>query len=92
MVNLFLKTVRAALILKQLGLEPLENCINHLMDEKGQQFYIPNFCINDPYFEKQIKVDNSLNVKDKILKVDNHILIFFSIYIHYYIDFCYRFI
>jgi hypothetical protein len=32
-------------------------------------YFIPNFCINDPFFEKQIKEDNSLNIKDKILKV-----------------------
>ena len=44
-----------------------------MIDEKGQHFYIPNFCINDPFFEKQIKLDNSLNIKDKTLKVDNYI-------------------
>ena len=69
MVIYLLKIVRATLILKQLSLEPSQNCINHLVDEKGAHYYIPNFCINDPYFEKQIKEDTVLNHKEKILKV-----------------------
>ena len=40
--------------MKQLNLEPVNNCINHLIDEKGNHYYIPNYCINDPYFEKTI--------------------------------------
>jgi hypothetical protein len=38
------------------------------MDENGNQYYVPNFCINDPYFEKEFnetKVENA----DKMVKV-----------------------
>lgn len=33
---------------------PLDNCVNALQDENQNVYLIPNFCINDPYFEKEI--------------------------------------
>ena len=31
-----------------------EGCINNCIDPNGVVYHIPNFCINDPYFEKEI--------------------------------------
>lgn len=46
--------VRANTYLHQFQLKTANGCINHLIDEKGNHFYIPNYCINDPYFEKEL--------------------------------------
>ena len=40
-----------------------EGCINHIRDNAGKDYYIPNFCINDPYFEKKLEEQNQ-DVKD----------------------------
>lgn len=53
-----------------MNLEPVNNCINHLIDEKGNHYYIPNYCINDPYFEKLIlKEDVAGTSAENTLKV-----------------------
>jgi hypothetical protein len=46
--------IRSGNVLATIGLEPQNNCINVLKDKKGKIYKIPNFCINDPYFEKII--------------------------------------
>jgi hypothetical protein len=35
----------------------INGCINYLRDEMGNCYYIPNFCINDPFFEKQFTIN-----------------------------------
>lgn len=35
----------------------VNDCINHLIDGNGYEYYIPNYCINDPYFEKELNQD-----------------------------------
>lgn len=27
-------------------------CINYIVDSEGLEYHIPNWCINDPYYEK----------------------------------------
>lgn len=36
-----------------------ENCINHLVDTNGNEYYVPNYCINDPFFEKELCKENT---------------------------------
>ena len=47
---------RTNLYLAQSGLKPFDDCVNHLVDEEGEHYYIPNFCINEPYYEKDLNV------------------------------------
>jgi hypothetical protein len=35
-------------------MKTINGCINQVKDENGKVYHIPNFCINDPYFEKII--------------------------------------
>jgi hypothetical protein len=58
---------RSSLLLKEYNIKPVNGCINHLVDSKGNYYKIPNYCINDPYFEKIIVDEN--NVKEEKIKV-----------------------
>ena len=60
--------VRSANLLKQLQLTPLKGCINCTQDQDGKFYYVPNFCINDPFLEKQLKSTDKLK-EIKNLKV-----------------------
>ena len=64
--------VRALTAVNQLGLKPVNDCINHLVDKKGEHFYLPNFLINDPYYEKTLI--SSSDLKD----YENKISIFIN--------------
>lgn len=55
------------MILEEYHLTTAEGCINHIIDEEGNHYYIPNYCINDPYFEKELKVD--ANVEERTLRL-----------------------
>lgn len=46
--------IRAYNILNTHGLRTTNGCIDSLIDKKGKMYKIPNFCVNDPYFEKVI--------------------------------------
>ena len=59
---------RANVLLEEYNLTTYEGCINHIVDKKGQHYIIPNYCINDPYFEKEYKIKD--NVVKKNLKVN----------------------
>jgi len=59
--------VRAENIIKAIGLKPLNGCINELLDNSGKIYRVPNFCINDPYFEKIININNTENVPKMII-------------------------
>lgn len=50
--------VRCTNLLKSLNLTCLSGCVNKLVDQNSHIYKIPNFCINDPYFEKIIKSDS----------------------------------
>ena len=58
---------RSSLILREYGIKPVNGCINHLVDSKGNYYKIPNYSINDPYFEKII-VDVK-NIKEEKIKI-----------------------
>jgi hypothetical protein len=42
--------------------------MNLTQDEDGKLFYVPNYCINDPFLEKQYK-ESKNNKEKKIIKV-----------------------
>ena len=35
-------------------LHVIDGCINHITDNKGNHYWLPNFCINEPYMEKNL--------------------------------------
>lgn len=49
--------VRANMVLEKYHLRCADGCINHIIDENGNHYYVPNYCINDPYFEKTLYED-----------------------------------
>ena len=59
--------LRASILLEEYKIKTVNGCINHLTDSKGNIYKIPNYCINDPYFEKNI--DNEQNMEEKNIKV-----------------------
>ena len=59
--------LRANMLLEEYGLTTESGCINHIIDEKGNHYHIPNYCINDPYFERQYK--KKKNVEEKKVKI-----------------------
>ena len=38
-------------------------------DKKGNHYIIPNYCINDPYFEREFKIENNFENKDIKIKL-----------------------
>ena len=56
---------RASLLLEEYEITPVNGCINHLKDSKGNEYKIPNYCINDPYFGILNEDINKIN-EDKI--------------------------
>ena len=58
---------RARMLLEDYELKTYNGCINHIIDKKGNHYIIPNYCINDPYFEREYKIDN--NIENKNLKI-----------------------
>ena len=77
---------RSRMLLEDYELKTFDGCINHIIDKGGNHYFIPNYCINDPYFEREFKIDEHFenkNIKIKlfepscdkntILNVDNGI-------------------
>ena len=72
---------RASLLLEEYNIKTVKGCINHLIDSNGNEYKIPNYCINDPYFgiinsgEKDIKEEklilNFYGAKKLKLEVSN---------------------
>lgn len=54
-------------ILTNAKLMPVEGSLKLIADIDGNIFNIPNFCINDPLFVKEYKVDD--NKVDKLVEV-----------------------
>lgn len=69
--------VRALHIITQLGLRTANGSLNHLIDEKNCHYYIPNFCINDPFFEKEFVKDCKIPINTTVIKV-KYILFYFQ--------------
>ena len=59
---------RSCLLLEEYEIKPLNGCINHLIDKNNNQYDIPNYCINDPYFERNISKYNN-NTEEALIKI-----------------------
>ena len=59
--------LRANMLLEEYGLTTENGCINHIIDSSGNHYHIPNYCINDPFFERQYK--KKKNVEEKKVKI-----------------------
>ena len=59
--------LRANMLLEEYGLTTQNGCINHVIDQEGNHYHIPNYCINDPFFERQFKIKK--NIDEKKIKV-----------------------
>ena len=57
---------RANMTLGQYNFEVAENCVNHIIGNNGEHYYVPNYCINDPYFEKKL---NEKDIPEKKIKL-----------------------
>jgi hypothetical protein len=51
------------------GFKTVDGCINMCVDPKGNIFRVPNYCINDPYFEKELKEKTGGN-DNKFIDID----------------------
>ena len=66
---------RANVLLEEYNLTTFTGCINHIVDKKGNHYIIPNYCINDPYFEKEFKIKEGVeekNIKINLYEVANN--------------------
>ena len=61
---------RANLTLGHYNFQVAENCVNHIIDNHGKHYFVPNYCINDPYFEKELIQTNEPEKKIKIFLYD----------------------
>lgn len=55
--------------LQHFNIEPINGCINECKDKNGNIYHIPNYCINDPYFERETKDDDYQEIKNEIIDV-----------------------
>ena len=55
---------RANICLEKNNLKTYSGCINHIVDEKGNHYYVPNFCINEPYFERDFILNKPIPEKE----------------------------
>ena len=55
---------RANVLLEEYNLTTFEGCINHIVDKKGNHYIVPNYCINDPYFEKEYTIKENVEKKE----------------------------
>ena len=55
---------RANVLLEEYNLTTFNGCINHIVDKNDNHYYIPNYCINDPYFEKEYKIRENIEKKE----------------------------
>ena len=55
---------RANMLLEEYNLTTFDGCINHIVDKKGNHYIVPNYCINDPYFEKDFIIKEDVKKKE----------------------------
>ena len=55
--------------LKDNNIVPVYGCINVCQDSQGRIYRIPNFCINLPYFEKQLMEDDGMHTEELTIKL-----------------------
>ena len=66
---------RANVLLEEYNLTTYAGCINHIVDKKGNHYIVPNYCINDPYFEKEFTIkenEEKKNIKINLYEVANN--------------------
>jgi len=61
---------RANMTLGRFNFEVAENCVNHIIGSHGEHYFVPNYCINDPYFEKELKREDVPEKKIKLFLYD----------------------
>ena len=63
--------IKAEEYLYKNNIKTLDGCINQCVDAYGNIYKVPNFCINDPYFELELlPKDNSHNEEIEIILFD----------------------
>ena len=60
--------IKAEEYLASHGFRTLEGCINMCVDREGNIYRVPNYCINDPYFELELLPKN-LGNNNKLINV-----------------------
>ena len=60
---------RANVLLEQFKLTTANGCINHIIDRKGNHYFIPNYCINDPFFEKKFEIQEDIKQEDIVINI-----------------------
>ena len=61
---------RANMTLGRYNFEVATDCINHIIGADGEHYYVPNYCINDPYFEKTLSLKDEEEKKLTLLLHD----------------------
>ena len=61
---------RSNMTLGRYNFEVAVDCINHIIGPDGEHYYVPNYCINDPYFEKTLSLKDQEEKKIKLLLYD----------------------
>ena len=61
---------RANMTLGRYNFEVAENCVNHIIGSEGEHYYVPNYCVNDPYFEKTLSLKNVEEKKINLILYD----------------------
>ena len=61
--------IKSEEFLAEHGFKTLDGCINICVDPEGNVFKVPNYCINDPYFEIELKPING-GKDDNIINID----------------------
>ena len=61
---------RANMTLGRYNFEVAVDCINHIIGPDGEHYYVPNYCINDPYFEKTLSLKDEAEKKITLLLYD----------------------
>ena len=61
---------RANLALGRYNFEVAEDCVNHIIGTNGEHYFVPNYCINDPYFEKNLIKEDVPEKKIKLFLYD----------------------
>lgn len=72
---------KAEIFLKNNNFKTQSGCINNLIDNKGRTYHVPNFCINDPFFEREVLLpdnkthDNIINISIRdVYQMKNYLL------------------
>lgn len=63
---------RSNLTLGKFNFQVFHNCVNHIVDDYGYHYYVPNYCINDPYYEKILSTNDVPDRKIRIVLSDSN--------------------